>query len=111
MRESCCASLASPTGLHIYSGAIRQSTKVYDTEKLADIFRQYYISLYNLPHPHSSKEKSSKKKVIQEYISRSGLPHIADEDLADLDKPLSADEVTAAIAQSAGLGRLLSPLL
>lgn len=77
----------------------KQGTKVHETEKLADIFRQYYTSLYNLPKSHSFEEEPSRKRAIQDYISRSGLLHIPEEDLADLDRPISAEEVTVAIAE------------
>lgn len=74
------------------------NTTAHATEKIADIFQQYYVSLYNLSHPTSAMEESSRMVAIQEYIQHSGLPCISDEDLTNLDKPLTAEEVALAIA-------------
>lgn len=38
-------------------------------------------------------------KAIQEYLQRSGMPHMSDEELSALEAPLSADEMALAIAR------------
>lgn len=71
--------------------------KVHDTEDIADLFREYYTSLYNLLRPTSEEEKSTERKTIQDYLRKSGLPHLSEEELTDLEKPISA--VALAMAQ------------
>lgn len=63
------------------------NAKAHATERIADIFRQYYASLYNLPQ--STREVSSRRLAIREYLQRSGVPRISDDDLTNLDEPLS----------------------
>lgn len=71
-------------------------TKAHTTEEIAEIFRKYYTALYN---PMSEMENSSKRGAIQEYIQKSGLPRLSEEDLAALEEPLMAEEATLATAQ------------
>lgn len=63
-------------------------SKVHTTEEIADQFRKYYTSLYNLPLPLSGREKSLEQEAIRDYIQKSGLPRLPDEALKVLEEPL-----------------------
>lgn len=73
-------------------------TKVHTTEEIASLFQRYYTKLYILPHLTLEREKSIECKAIQDYLQRLGLPQLSKEDLTELGKPVSADEVALAMA-------------
>lgn len=73
--------------------------KVHTTEGIAALLREYYKDLYNLPSPQSDKDKATEKKAIQVYLRNSGLSQIPEDDLSELDKPISTAEVTMVMAQ------------
>lgn len=74
------------------------NTKVHATEEIADQFRKYYISLYNLSHLFSDREKSSEHGVIRDYLQNSKLPSLSDEAVAALEALLSSTVVALEMA-------------
>lgn len=73
--------------------------RVHTVEGFAALFQEYYTTLYNLPSPQSERERSAEQKAILEYLRKSGLPQISEDELSELDRPITADEVTLAMAQ------------
>lgn len=69
-------------------------SKVSLPNQISQVFRDYYETLYNLPTP------SNTSSIMEEYITSAQMPTLTSEDKADLDTPITAEELELAISST-----------
>ena len=69
----------------------------YISREIAEVFREYYVSLYNLPTNLSTEQMAQKRQLVREYISSSGLPSISEDAAELINAPISSEEYMRAI--------------
>lgn len=72
-------------------------TAVHLPKDIAEAFRNFYSSLYDLSSPNTSVLEGEHDEAMSEYISSSQMPHLPAELAELLDAPLMVEEVQRAI--------------
>lgn len=72
--------------------------RLFESSKIAEVFREYYQSLYNLQTNILSDQMVQKQQFIREYPASSGLPSISEDESKALNAPISIDEYMSAIS-------------
>lgn len=70
---------------------------VSSLQVIAQTFRDYYVSPYQLGGPSSSSMSYSRWEAAREYFPASGMPTVPDEIARDLDVPITVDEFLGAL--------------
>ena len=69
-------------------------------EAIADRFHGFYTRLYNLPPQHRHPDMAvDRMQVINDYLTKSGLPNLSESDAALLEEPITSQEIDIAITQ------------
>lgn len=78
----------------------------YSTRKVAEIFKNYYKELYSVP----KQDTSSKNRTLRynNYIKKAALPKISEEGREFMERPISEEEISKALAGMA-LGKSPGP--
>lgn len=67
------------------------------SHEIAEVFREYHSSFYNLSVPLSTDQCVEKQQLIREYLSSSGLPLISEEAHKSMNAPISTEKYLVAI--------------
>lgn len=70
------------------------------SERIAEHFQNFYTKLYNLPPQHKQPHMvGDRAQIIQDYLTKSGLPKLVDIDADLLETPISSSELRQSIKQ------------
>lgn len=88
---------------------------VYNPKNIAQGFKEYYESLYQLERKPSPENAKKKWEAARDYIKETGMPRLTEEIARELDAPITTEAVmggskTFETGQGAG-PRLVHPII
>lgn len=74
--------------------------KRHSNSEIAQVFTQYYASLYNL-HPEHKPQATpgSRTEIIREYLQKNGFKPLTEQQSSNIDCPLTRDEFNLVLKQ------------
>ena len=66
---------------------------------MAEVFRNYYVDLYQLKGEQESEKTGERERKIKEYIEKSEMPKLSEEIGRSLENPITAEEVKNTLKQ------------
>ncbi|KAM5158282.1 protein transport protein Sec61 subunit gamma [Mantella aurantiaca] len=60
---------------------------------ISDTFRRYYKNLYNIPGANNLSECLGEGERMWSYLTESGMPHLPDHSKAELEAPITSEEL------------------